>query len=779
MIIVKILREFTFFIFMGLSSFVMLCAAVGLYLIPDLPPVEEIRDMPMEIPLRIFSRNGDLIAEYGNERRQPVRFEQIPNDFVKALTAIEDSRFEEHFGMDPIGFSRAALGFVRGVNAGGGSTLTQQVARNFFLNQEQTFTRKFTEILLALQLERELSKAEIFELYANKHFLGHRAYGIQAAARVYFGRDLSELSLAELALLAGLHQAPSAANPFTNPERAQRRRNQVLDRMLELDYISEQRHAAARQEPIRSQRPRAQNSLEASYVGEMVRLQLLEEYSEEQIYSLGLTVHTSIDSQQQLAANLALRNGLLDYSERHGFFGPEDSIDLGSSSDSDVRLALESIPTAANLSNAMVLEVGSSNFLAQTREHGLVEVSEAGWRWARRYNTANSMGPRPDRPGQVVQPGDVVRLRQTEDGWRLSQVPRVQGALVAMDPQTGAVRALVGGYDYRINQFNRVLRAERQPGSTIKPFIFAAALEQGWSAGSIVNDAPIIFADESLADGVWRPRNTGDRYLGPITVRQALYQSRNAAAVRILDDIGILYTIDFLTRFGFDRNAINPGYSLVLGSNVTTPIDLNRAIATFANQGHLVDAWLIERVEDAQGNLRYQQDHPRACRDCANPAPTTIEPRTAFVMDSMLRDVISTGTGTGARSLNRSDVAGKTGSTNDNFDAWFSGYQPSLAATVWVGFDNPQTLGNGEFGGRAALPIWTQFMTSALTNVDEEPLSMPAGVTQVRIDRTNGRASSGANSYQELFFEERVPPRSQTTDQGINLDDSSDPSSIF
>lgn len=778
MIIVKILREFTLLVLFSVCGFLMVCSAVGLYLIPSLPAVEEIREMPLEIPLRIFSRNGDLIAEYGNERRQPVRFHQIPNDFVKALTAIEDNRFEEHFGMDPVGFSRAALGFVRGVNAGGGSTLTQQVARNFFLNQEQTFTRKFTEIFLALQLERELSKEEIFELYANKHFLGHRAYGIQAASRVYFGRDLDQLSLGELAMLAGLHQAPSAANPFTNATRAERRRNQVLDRMLDLGHISEFRHAQAKAEPINSQRPRTQNSLEASYVGEMIRLQLLEQYQEHEIYSLGLRVHTSIDSLQQRAANESLRLGLLEYSERHGYFGPVDMIDLNDSSEAQRLQALNSFPRAAMLTNALVLEVGSSDFTVLTTE-GTVTIDEAGWRWARRHNNANSMGPRPERPGQVVQPGDLVRIRATDRGWQLSQLPRAQGALVAMDPQTGAVRALVGGYDYRLNQFNRALQAQRQPGSTIKPFIFAAALESNWSAGSIVNDAPIIFADDSLADGVWRPRNTGDRYLGPITMRQALYQSRNAAAVRILDDIGINYTIDYLTRFGFDPDAITPGYSLVLGSNVTTPLDLNRATATFANQGHLVDAWLVERIEDAQGYLLYQQNHPRACRNCSNPAPVTVEPRTAFVMNSMLRDVINVGTATSARILNRSDLAGKTGSTNDNVDAWFSGYQPNLAATVWIGFDNPQTLGTGEFGGRAALPVWTNFMSQALVNVEEDPLEMPAGLTQIRIDRRTGLPSNAENSYNEVFFEELSPSRE--SGQGDRLDDSSlpDPSSIF
>lgn len=776
MLIVKILREFSISIIFALVSFLLLCFSVGLYLIPSLPAVDDLTQYQLEVPLRIYSRSGDLIAEYGNERRTPVRFEQIPNDFVKALTAIEDTRFEHHFGMDPIGFSRAALGYLRGVNAGGGSTLTQQVARNFFLNQEQTFTRKFTEILLALQLERELSKTEIFELYANKHFLGHRAYGIQAAARVYFARDLDELSLGELALLAGLHQAPSAANPFASPERAVRRRNQVLDRMLELNYISPYRHALAQAEPVLAVRPQASNSLEAAYIGEMVRLELLNQYSEIELYSVGLQVHTSIDSSQQIRANAAVRSGLLAYSERHGYQGPELQIDLSTSNDSERLLALQSMPRAHGLMAALVTDVQADAFTVILADGKSQTIGRPGWRWARAYRSANSMGPQPEAATDVVQPGDLIRLRLDEGEWRLSQIPRAQSALVAMDTQTGAIRALVGGYDYRLNQFNRAVQAERQPGSTIKPFIYAAALEKGFSAGSIINDAPVIFSGNDL-EATWRPRNSGDRYLGPIPLRQALYQSRNASSVRILEAIGIRPTLDYLQRFGFDENAFRPDLSLVLGSNATTPLKLNQAIATFANQGHLVNAWLIERIEDPSGNVIYQQDHPRACQQCANPAPTTIEPRTAYIMDSMLKDVIQRGTGTAAQSLGRADIAGKTGTTNNNVDAWFTGYHPNLATTVWVGFDNPETLGSNEFGGRAALPIWIEFMGHALANQDSIELNQPPGIVRTRIDRRTGLPSQGSDSYFEYFFEERVPVAGTGSDNRFEL--TPDPGSIF
>ncbi|NVK43449.1 MAG: penicillin-binding protein 1A [Oceanospirillaceae bacterium] len=736
-----------FLIKLGLAALVMvLLAAAGVYytLAPELPDVEALRETQYQTPLRIYSGDGKLIAEFGEKRRTPVAYESIPEDFIHAFQAAEDSRFFEHIGIDIKGLTRAAVQLATsGHIQSGGSTITMQVAKNFFLTRERTFKRKFSEILLALRIERELSKEEIFALYINKIYLGQRSYGIEAAANVYYGASINELSLAQMAMIAGLPKAPSADNPISNPERALARRNWILSRMHGLGYISDQDYEEARAAPLTASYHGADIELDAPYIAEMVRSELFEQYGEN-LYNDGFRVYTTIDSTRQKAANRALHAGLLAYGKRHGYRGPESQLDTAPTPEL-VASTLERMTDYSGLLPAVVTAVHDKSIDAVLKSGETVTVEWNGLDWASAYRSQNARGPAPKKAADILAVGDVIRLLETEKGWELSQLPRVQGAFVALNPNDGAIQALTGGFNFSLNKFNRATQAFRQPGSNFKPFIYAAALENGFTPASLINDAPIVYHDTSL-DKLWRPENYSRRFYGPTRLREGLYKSRNLVSIRLLRAVGIETTIDYVTRFGFPPDRLPRNLSLSLGTADLTPLEVVHGYAALANGGYRIAPYLISRIEDPQGNLIREATPLQICQDCpteqtmtdAKLAPRIMDPRTAYQMYSMLQDVIRQGTGTRAQVLDRSDLAGKTGTTNDQKDAWFSGFNRDLVASTWVGFDQPQPLGRHEFGSSAALPIWIDFMQTALADIPEHGPTQPDGIVRVKIDPSSG-----------------------------------------
>jgi penicillin-binding protein 1A len=767
-----------------LGSLLAAAAVVGLagmvagyvYLAPQLPSVDTLREVQLQVPLRVYTRDGRLIAEFGEKRRSPVAIEDVPDEMVKAFLAAEDDRFFQHPGVDYQGLTRAALNLARtGERAQGGSTITMQVARNFFLTREKTYLRKINEILLAFKIENELSKLEILELYLNKIYLGSRAYGVRAAAQVYYGADLDELSIAQIAMIAGLPKAPSVSNPLANPARAMGRRNYVLARMHSLGWIDDAQYRQALAEPDSARLHALAPEVHAPHVAEMVRAEVVQRFGEEEAYTAGLRVFTTIDARAQGAANAALRAGLLAYDERHGYRGPEARFDLAAHAD---EAAWESLlggqrPVGGLLPGLItaVEERGAEVYLRGG------EIATLGWEalsWARPFITENRQGPAPQSATDVVQPGDLVRLQALpEGGWRLAQVPAVEGALAAVAPRDGALLSLVGGFDFFSSKFNRALQAQRQPGSAFKPFVYSAALEKGLTPATIINDAPVVHEDTHL-EGTWRPGNYSGRFYGPTRVREALVHSRNLVSIRLLQAIGTGYGADFSARFGFADRALPRSLSLALGSGVTTPLEMATAYAVFANGGFLVTPYFIERIEDVYGRVLYEAEPAVVCPECdgllavgdaeedtpaPQPAPRAISAQNAFLMTSMMRDVIRHGTGQGALRLGRQDIAGKTGTTNDLRDAWFCGYQEEVSAAVWVGFDRMQPLGNGETGGRAALPIWTEFMRVALDGRSQRMPEQPPGLVTVRVDPESGLLAGAEtpNAIFETFFAESVP----------------------
>ncbi|WP_236014303.1 penicillin-binding protein 1A [Marinobacterium alkalitolerans] len=760
-----------------------------------MPDVQTLREVKFQTPLRIYSADDKLIAEFGEKKRVPVTFDQIPDDFIKALQAAEDARFFEHFGIDIKGLSRAAFQLAStGRIQSGGSTITMQVAKNFFLTREQTFKRKFVEILLSLQIEQTLDKQEIMELYVNKIYLGHRSYGIQAAANTYYGKNINELSLAQLAMIAGLPKAPSAFNPITNPERAKERRDWILGRMLKLGYIDQARHDMAVNTPVSARYHRSDIELDAPYIAEMVRQQLFERFGED-VYTDGYRAWTTIDSRMQTEAIQALRRGLLDYTERHGYRGAEASIDIQALSPADQLNELKRHSSFAGLEPALVVSVDESGADLLDREGNTLRLDWNGIKWARPFRSIHWTGPEPKRPADVVQPGDIIRVMNDSEGnLKLTQMPNIQGALTALDPQDGAIRSLVGGFSFYHNKFNRATQAYRQPGSNIKPFLYTAALENGFTPASIINDAPVVFHDVSL-EGTWRPENDNGEFNGPTRLREALYRSRNLVSIRLMRALGIEQAREFILKFGFEPDRFPANLSLSLGSASATPLQVVTGYAAFANGGFKVEPYLISRIEDAEGNLLLQANPVRVCKACeseaaitagtettestaalppeaptdilqpadATPAPRyaqrIISPRNAFLIQDIMNDVINRGTGRRALALERNDLAGKTGTTNEQKDVWFSGFNPHLVATAWVGFDQPSPLGRGEYGSSRALPIWIDFMEDALDGVPEEPPTAPEGVVRVMIDPATGkRAYTGQdNAMSEYFRTEDVP----------------------
>ncbi len=752
------------------------------YLTPRLPPIDVLKEVQFQTPLRIYSGDGKLIAEYGAQRRIALRYEEIPPMMIKAVLAAEDDRFFEHPGVDIKGILRAVLTLLRtGEKSQGGSTITMQVARNFFLSPEKTYLRKINEILLALKIEKELSKEDILELYLNKIYFGNRAYGIGAAAKVYYGKRIDQLSIAQMAMIAGLPKAPSIYNPFANPQRALQRRNYALKRMHSLGSIDTKTYQNALAEKDNAHRQKTRFEVEAPYIGEMARSKAVKRFGKK-AYTAGYKVFTTVDSRLQKVANRALRNGLLNYLHRHGYPGPEKHIKLPPTelflwlhnrddtatppaAITDALAELQKIPALGGLLPGLVVKTEAENISVLLADEQLVQLPYPAFSWALKPVTENKniLPPELMDITDIIKTGDIIRVRWLSDGnWELAGIPPTEGALVSLNPENGAILALSGGFDFFKSKFNRVTQARRQPGSAFKPFIYSAALEKGYTAASIINDAPIVMDDENL-DERWKPRNYSGRFFGPTRLRVALTKSRNLVSIRLLRAIGVRYAARYATRFGFKSSQLPHDLSLALGSGSVTPLELASGYAVFANGGYLVSPYFIQRIENANGDIVWQAEPAYACSACEEPAAPTarqvITPQNSYLMTSMMRDVVRFGTARRAMELERNDLAGKTGTTNDQFDAWFSGFNHSIVTTVWTGFDTPRPMGNSETGGKAALPIWIDFMRVALEGVPERPLKQPPNLVTVRIDPKNGLLANASTprSIFETFRSEHIP----------------------
>ena len=755
----------------GVLALVLL---IGLYW--SQPPVAELREVRLSQPLQILSKDGSLISQIGTVKRQPLQYEQIPEHLVYALLAAEDSRFFEHFGIDFMGLARAVKELLLfEERQSGGSTITMQVARNYYLTRKQTLWRKLNEILLALKIERALSKEEILELYANKIFLGFRSYGFAAAAQSYYNKNLQELNLAQLSMLAALPKAPSALNPAANPQRARERRDWILRRMQSLQYID----ALSAEQAIASElsaRPFDQKTdVEASYAAEMARLDLLanptryfgRELAAEELYTTGYRVYTTIDAEQQRVANRAVINGVLDYEQRHGFRGaekhyPELALEAAFyPQNPDLQAALHELERTTSygvLEPVIVQAVGEQSLQVMDAFGNSHELDWEAISWARAHLSVNKLGPEPQTAADIARVGDLLRIYKPNDSenWRLSQLPSVEAAMVALDPSNGEISALVGGFHFKRSEFNRATKAKRQLGSTLKPFIYTAAFEQGRSGATIINDAPLVTDLES--NDIWRPRNANYKFEGPTVLRQGLYRSRNLISVRLLNSISLDQTIASIQKFGFEPEQLPQDLSLALGSAYAAPLQVARAFGVFANGGQLLEPFVIDHITTVDGQLVYQALPPVACDpelepECLNPAPRVLSAEEHYMVHDILQDVIKKGTGRRALALGRKDIAGKTGTTNDTIDAWFSGYNRDLVAVSWVGFDLPSTLGNSEYGAIAALPIWLEFMRSALAERAASSFEPPPTLSRLWIDAKSGKITteSNSNAYQEYL----------------------------
>lgn len=760
----------------------------------------------MQIPLRIYDNDEVLVAEYGNRRRIPTQIADIPKVYIDATLSIEDKRFFQHGGVDFISMLNAAFRLLHSREIqGGASTITMQVARNLSLGRERTFIRKFKEILLALKLEQSLSKQEILELYINLIPFGKRAYGAQAAAHVYYGKPLAELNLAQIAMLAGIPQAPTAGNPVNGPARALKRRNLVLKRMLEQNLITILEYSTAISEPITASLHTSATSTANAYFVEQIRTQMVERFGDE-VYRGGYQVYTTLDTDMQKVAALAVRKGVLSYDLRHGYRGNEGVLDVPATLNQqgaialpdEWRDALKEKNTVAGLVPAIVARVQKQSFSAFLVDGQLVEVKRKGFEWARRYIDPNIRGRVPPDAGFVVRPGHMIRLKKQGNTWQLSQLPVAQAALVALSAKDGAVQTLTGGFDFEEYQFNHALQAKRQPGSSFKPFIYSTALDQGLTPASIFNDAPLVF-DDPLLEGKYRPKNYSGNFLGPIRMREAFYRSVNLVSMRILLHVTIEESLPYLKRFGFGTEHFPGNLQLAIGGGTigVAPMEMARAYAVFANGGHLITPYMIKRIESI--NLAFSEQHRPlvACSDCTenralptaegdnSVAPRVLDERVAFQMKSMMKDVIRKGTGRQARSLGRDDLAGKTGTTDDA-DTWFNGFSEDRVVAVWFGLSDNSPLGTRETGSNTALPIWIDFMEKTLPEELTLPEVPPEGLVQVLIDLSTGEAAlpGNANSGFEWFRVENAPgadrqsPKSGTT-TSTQDQDILDPSAIF
>jgi penicillin-binding protein 1A len=776
-------------------------AGVFLYLSPNLPSVDVLRDVQLQTPLRVYTSDGELIGEFGEMRRTPVKLAELPPLFIKAVLAAEDDSFYQHHGVDVKSLMRAASQLLAsGHIQTGGSTITMQVAKNYFLTQERTFSRKFHEILLALQIERELGKDEILELYVNKIFLGNRAYGVEAAAQVYYGKSIDELSLSQWAMIAGLPKAPSANNPIARPERAVQRRNWILGRMLSLRYIDRMQYDAAIAEPLAASYHGSVLGLEANHAAEMARQEMLQRFGLK-AYTDGYVAYTTLDSKLQRTANRAVIEGLLAYDQRHGYRGPE--LRLKPLVDNDKTLWLRKLQTLGSIGGLQAAAVESVDTRAFTAllangQTATIEWSN-GLSEMRRYVDEDHRGPAPQTAADVVAVGDIVRLRRNAKGqWELRQIPKLESALVCLNADDGAILSLVGGFNFRNSKFNRAIQAERQPGSGFKPFIYTAALEHGFTPATIINDAPIVFQDEAM-ENAWRPVNDTGKFYGPTPLRTALFKSRNVVSIRVLQQIGVETAVNYVERFGFDKAKIPRNLSIALGSLSVTPMQMVRGFAVFANGGYRIEPYVLQRVLDRNGEVIYQANPATACPTCANAegmiatsadstentdaatsaepvaqpandasllspgtptmAPQVLDKRYAFIMDTMLHDVVSRGTAEAAAGLGRGDLAGKTGTTSGPVDTWFTGYAGGIVTTAWAGFDQNKLMGRKEYGATIALPIWMEFMRTALAGRPERHMKQPEGVVSLRIDPYTGQQARAdqPDAIFEYFTEDNLP----------------------
>lgn len=851
-------------------------AGAYLYLSPRLPGIETLKDVKLQVPLRVYAKSGELIAEFGEMKRTPLKYEEFPQHLINAVLAAEDDRFFEHPGVDYQGILRAVVHLVRtGKKGQGGSTITMQVARNFFLSREKTYLRKLNEIFLAFKIEGFLSKEEILALYLNKIYLGKRAYGFSAAAQVYYGKELEELTVAEFAMVAGLPKAPSSYNPINNPERALLRRNYVLGRMQSLNYIDEVVYQEAKTSIDLAKVHGQDIELEAPYIAEMVRTEMVARYGSA-AYTGGYSVYTTINAERQLAANKALRNALLGYDRRHGYRGHLGFFDINAEQETEVKeeaeTGLEIAPEAdklqaedntaktvveieeldefaiwrkelnkisgyGNLIPSLVFQVNEKEAYAYTAENKIVHLPWEHIEWARTYIDDNNVEAELTSAHQRLKEGDIIYTVPSKKpgcSW-LAQKPTVGGALVSLNPEDGAIEALNGGFDYYSgSKFNRAIQAQRQPGSSFKPFVYTAALDKGYTAASIIADAPVVFDAPGLED-TWRPENYSGKFYGDTRLRLALIKSRNLVSIRLLRDIGIGYAIRYIKQFGFTRKMLPRDLSLALGSGSLTPYDLANGYAVFANGGYRVKPYLIDYVVGAKNNIVFMAEPERVCRDCRKTeaekaeaedklkdetlltesseekvkpteklpalpedlsesflslmdeaerlqvlqgpsqiklAEQILSPQTAFIINTMMRDVIRLGTGRRARVIGRTDLAGKTGTTNEQRDAWFTGFHIDLATIAWVGFDEPRPLGDRETGARAALPMWVDYMRDSLEGVEEKQLEQPAGMVSVRIDPRTGKLANSTtqNAIFEFFLADQVPTEQSET----NVSDSND-----
>ena len=729
----------------------LLGAFVLALLWPTLPSLESLTDYQPKIPLRVLSAEGDLLGEFGEERRAVIGIREVPDVMKQAILAAEDERFYQHGGVDYLSIARAALANLASGTQQGAGTITMQVARNFFLTREKTVTRKLREVLLAWKIEANLTKDEILELYINQIFLGQRAYGFAAASQIYYGRPLKDITVPEAAMLAGLPKAPSAYNPVTNPKRAKTRQLYVLRRMHELRFITDAQFKEAQTAPL-AVRQGVRDTLptHAEAVAEMARQVVFDAYGED-AYHKGITVWTTVRKPDQEAAYQAVRRGVLDYDRRHGYRGPEGFVHLPADpaeQEAVLDRVFQETADSDNLLPAVVLDVSATEVRTATASGDAVVVSGDGLKFAARHLTDKVPA------AQRIRRGAVVRLsRDDKARWSLAQLPQAEAAFIAISPFDGAILALTGGFDYERNKFNRVTQAQRQPGSAFKPFIYSAALEKGFSPATVVNDAPFFVPAAQTGSEDWEPKNYDGKFEGPMRLRTALAKSKNLVTVRVLQAIGPQYAQDYITRFGFDPKLHPPYLTMGLGAGSVTPLQMATAYAVFANGGYRIPPYLIARVTDAKGNV-LSEAKPVIAGESAERA---IDPRNAFVMTTMLRDVVTSGTATRAQSLGRRDLAGKTGTTNENVDAWFCGFNAALVGVAWIGFDQPKSLGANETGALAALPIWISFMQRALKGVPEKPLAVPDGVVSVRINEATGlRDDAGGTA--EWFFAE-FPPR--------------------
>lgn len=822
-----------------------------------LPDAQGIREIELKVPLRVYSADGLLISEFGSERRIPIDYEDTPQTLIDAVLASEDDNFFNHLGIDFFGLVRAALAnFSSGRSGQGASTITMQVARNFYLSPEKTYTRKIKEILLAIRLEQALEKREILSLYLNKIFLGHRAYGFGAAAEVYYGKSLDQLNLAQIAMLAGLPKAPSSYNPIRNSERATIRRNYVLNRMKSLEWITPEDHQNASTQPVTAKRHARDTGLNAPHIAEMVRAQLTQQYGKD-AYWQGLNVYTTIVTDKQNAASQALRTGLQAYDRRHGYRGPTARLDLSKlnvtteSGTEAYENALRDYPDSREQTPAIVIDVEQADTEGKaslwSREAGFVELEFSHAKWAKKHVNANRVGSPPKRISEILSIGDVIYIKpltsekkqaeeegqpiaQPDQGqsaprvtWQLTQIPSVSGSLISLDPRSGAIISLIGGYDFFLNKYNRATQSIRQPGSNIKPFIYSAALEKGFTPASLISGAPIVLTDPAHGTR-WRPENYSGKFFGPTRMRVALSKSMNLVSIRLLRAIGIPFARDYIARFGIDMSRFSNSLTMALGSGGVKPIEMISAYAVLANGGYQIQPYFIERITDRNGDIIFSAPKPAFCDDCIadyfpepeNASPentdldtepdqdaqstetdeksesepledTYIAPRVMshannFLTHSMLKDVVRRGTARKAQALERSDLAGKTGTTNDYVDAWFSGFNSQVVTTVWVGFDQPRSMGRGEAGSLAALPIWIDYMKTGLNGIAEDTVSTPPYIEPGYVDRRSGQRvdEEEATATPEYFVIEDLTPEyslkqelgaGQTSDQANLLDD--------